>query len=200
MFGVPLNKITETPAGSPYSYRDIGKRATHAMNYMVGSKKLKDLINEYVPKMRFRQIDAERFIAVFMQLRPGVVRWWMKIQTHLISITTLMNPYGRPRTFLDRFDNELVRKAVAFLPQSTAADHINGALHRIETRLSSMSKSNVLLQVHDSIGGQCRPEDLKAVEAIVVEEMKKDLPLEWNNNMLKVPAEFKSGATWKDCK
>ena len=57
-----------------------------------------------------------------------------------------------------------------------------------------------MLQVHDSIGGQCRPEDLKAVEAIVVEEMKKDLPLEWNNNTLKVPAEFKSGATWKDCK
>tara|TARA_R100000808_G_scaffold579_3_gene2961 strand:- start:752 stop:3097 length:2346 start_codon:yes stop_codon:yes gene_type:complete len=200
LFGVPLNQVNETPAGSPYSYRDIGKRATHAMNYMVGSKKLKNLINEYVPKMRFRQIDAERFIAVFMQLRPGVVRWWMKIQTHLKSNTTLRNPYGRPRTFLDRFDNELIRKAVAFLPQSTAADHINKALHKIESRLNSIPKSNVLLQVHDSIGGQCRPEDLEIVEAIVIEEMEKSLPLAWNNETLKVPAEFKSGATWKDCK
>ena len=30
--------------------------------------------------------------------------------------------------------------------------------------------------------------------------MKRELPLTWNNNALTVPAEFKSGATWKDCK
>tara|TARA_R100000008_G_scaffold20429_1_gene10650 strand:- start:1694 stop:2041 length:348 start_codon:yes stop_codon:yes gene_type:complete len=115
----------------------------------------------------------------------------------------MRTPYGRQRIFLDRWGDQLHRAAVAFVPQSTAADHINASLARIEARLDSIPEASVLLQVHDSVAGQCRVGDLDQVKAIVCEEMEKPIPTGfgyyWEGELI-IPADFASGPNWKACK
>ncbi len=200
LFHIDPSQVGKPIIGSQYTYRDVGKRATHAMNYMVGAGKLKELMNEYVPELPFSLQQSKDFIDTFKRQRPKLVQWWGQIINHLRQDRKIITPFGRQRIFLDRWGDQLHRAAVAFIPQSTAADHINSALVRIEARLEDIPDANVLLQVHDEIAGQCRPEVLPEVEAIVIEEMEKKLPLDWHGEPLVVPAEFKSGQNWKECK
>ena len=203
LFKIPASDVRNPVVGTHYTYRDIGKRASHAINYMVGPGKLKDLMNEYVPNMKFSLNDARRFIDSFKTLRPGIHKWWISTIQHLKTNRVMRTPYGRQRVFLDRWGDQLHRAAVAFVPQSTAADHINAALARIELRLESLPEASVLLQVHDSVAGQCKPEDLEHVRSIVCEEMEKPIPkgfgYYWEDELV-IPADFASGSNWKSCK
>ena len=203
LFRIPESQARDPVQNTQYTYRDIGKRASHAINYMVGPGKLKDLMNEYVPQMQFTMQNSRRFIDSFKTLRPGIHKWWINIIQHLKSDRVMRTPYGRQRIFLDRWGDQLHRAAVAFVPQSTAADHINAALARIEIRLDSIPEADVLLQVHDSIAGQCRAGDLALVKSIVCEEMEKPIPkgfgYYWENELI-IPADFASGPNWKSCK
>ena len=203
LFRIPEDQVRNPVVGTHYTYRDIGKRASHAINYMVGPGKLKDLMNEYVPDMKFSLNDARRFIDSFKTLRPGIHKWWINTIQHLKTNRVMRTPYGRQRVFLDRWGDQLHRAAVAFVPQSTAADHINAALARIELRLESLPEASVLLQVHDSVAGQCKPEDLEHVRSIVCEEMEKPIPkgfgYYWEDELV-IPTDFASGPNWKSCK
>ena len=201
LFNIGITRVQDVIPGSTKTYRDVGKTATHAMNYKVGPGKLKDMMNEAVPSLKFTLKDAYHFMDTFKKLRPGVARWWIRIDEHLKNTRKMITPYGRQRFFQDRLGDQLLRAAVAFIPQSTAADHINKALVAIEARCKvAIPSANVLLQVHDSIGGECYPADVERVKSIVIEEMERPLPLMWREHQLVVPAEFASGPSWKDCK
>ena len=200
LFGISEAEVHDKISGSHYSYRDVGKRASHAINYKIGPKKLKDLMNEYVPTLEFSMRDANQFIQSFKDLRPGITLWWGKIAGELRRERTHYNIFGRRRVFLGRAGEDLIRAAVAFFPQSAAADHINRAIVRIESRLKDVEGAEILLQVHDSVAGQCYPESLDSVRKIVIEELEQPLPIEYNNNPLIIPADFASGNSWKECK
>jgi len=178
----------------------VGKRASHAINYKIGPKKLKDLMNEYVPSLEFKMGDANQFIQSFKDLRPGIALWWSKIAGELRNERTHYNIFGRRRVFLGRAGEDLIRAAIAFFPQSAAADHINRAITRIEARLRDVEGAEILLQVHDSVAGQCYPDSLERVKAIVIEELEAPLPIEFDGIKLVVPADFATGKNWKDCK
>ena len=200
LFGIDEAEVRNQISGSHYSYRDVGKRASHAINYKIGPKKLKDLMNEYVPSLEFKMGDANQFIQAFKDLRPGIALWWSKIAGELRNERTHYNIFGRRRVFLGRAGEDLIRAAVAFFPQSAAADHINRAITRIEARLRDVEGAEILLQVHDSVAGQCYPDSLERVKAIVIEELEAPLPVEFDGIELVVPADFATGKNWKDCK
>ena len=200
LFGIAEDDVRTQIADSHYSYRDVGKRASHAINYKIGPKKLKDLMNEYVPSLEFKMGDANKFIQAFKDLRPGIALWWSKIAGELRNERTHYNIFGRRRVFLGRAGEDLIRAAVAFFPQSAAADHINRAITRIEARLRDVEGAEILLQVHDSVAGQCYPDSLERVKAIVIEELEEPLPIEFDSIKLVVPADFATGKNWKDCK
>lgn len=206
LFGIPREKAGKERTGislipgSTHTYRDIGKRATHAINYKIGPRKLREMLNELVPSMRFSEADAKGFIRKFGELRPGLVKWWSQVEKSLHRSRVLRTPFGRRRQFLQRLGDTTYRAAIAFLPQSTAADHVNRALSRVERRLEAIPGASVLLQVHDSIGGQCRPGDRDRVKEIVIEELMTPLPLEFRGIPLVIPAEFNSGPNWGKCK
>ena len=203
LFRIPEHKVHDPIEDTQYSYRDVGKRASHAINYKIGPRKLKELMNEYVPTLPFSESDAIRFIESFKDLRPGITKWWndVFIQLKQPPERQLRNIFGRRRVFLSRMDDNLHRAAIAFLPQSAAADHINKSLVAIEQKLrATVPTASVLVQVHDSIGGQCYPNDLDLVKAIVTTEMELPLPIEFEGTPLIVPADFGSGSNWKECK
>tara|TARA_R100001244_G_scaffold11141_2_gene13234 strand:- start:1795 stop:4056 length:2262 start_codon:yes stop_codon:yes gene_type:complete len=198
LFGVRVDRNTLVPGTDVY-YRDVGKTATHAMNYMIGPINLARHIDAQFPQLNFKVPLARKFIKEFETMYPFVVSWWGDIYAHLKKSRVIVNAYGRRRVFLDRPNSDKMHKdAVAHLPQSTAADHINLSLVNVESRLVSLDGAVVLLQTHDEIAGECYPGDLDKVKEIVVEEMTKPLPLFWNGIQLIVPAEFGSGPNWMD--
>lgn len=199
LFGRAIDKTTRIPGTDKY-YRDVGKMATHAMNYMIGPVNLQRTISADFPELNFTVSQARKFIATFEELFPGVVRWWRRIIAHLRTVRVVVTPFGRRRVFLGRYNDQLHKAAIAYLPQSTAADHINLSLVNIERRLLDIPGSDVLLQTHDEIAGQCFPEDLERLKKVVVEEMEMPLPISYKGQPLIVPADFESGPSWKDCK
>jgi len=206
LFGVGLENVHDTIPGSTYSYRDLGKRATHAMNYGVGAGKLSDMLNEQVPALRLTKQDGQRFIDTFFTLRPGLKRWHTRIARDLEASREVHTVYGMRRIFFGQAkggsiaDSDLHRAAIAFEPQHMAAVHLNTALTRVEARITPIREAALLLQVHDEMAGQCRPEDLATVRAIVIEEMERPLPLTWKQHPLLVPADFSTGTNWQEAK
>lgn len=200
LFGVGIDEVHNPIPGSTYSYRDLGKRATHAINYGVGPGKLVEMMKEAVPTMPFTMQDGKRFIQTFRDLRPGLARWQKQIERNLDYTRETRSVYGQRRVFLDKRGDVLTRAAIAHTPQHMAAAHILRTLSAVEKRLAPIPQADLLTQVHDSIGGQCRPEDLDEVRAIVIEEMEKPIPLEYKGTVLVVPADFASGPNWAKCK
>lgn len=192
-----------------YKYRDIGKRVIHSCNYMATAYSLQRTVNTKFPGFPFTFHDAKRNESIFKSHRHGVVGWWGRVEQNLAKNRLIITPFGRRRWFLDRWDKEkrLVRTAVAHIPQSTTADHINRAIYLIEEEMERLRqakklhpKTHIKMQVHDEVNGQAHPDDLELVKEIVVNAMEMPMPLEWDGIPLIVPAEFESGETWKDCK
>jgi DNA polymerase I-like protein with 3'-5' exonuclease and polymerase domains len=200
LFGIAIQRVHDTIPGSTYSYRDLGKRATHAINYGVGPGKLVEMMKEAVPTMPFTPADGKRFISSFMALRPGLGKWHKSIERDLAATRSFLSVYGQRRLFLSKAGDVLTRAAIAHTPQHMAAAHILTALAKVERDTAHIPQTSVLIQVHDSIGGQSRPEDLDEVRTIVINAMEQPLPISWRGHQLIVPAEFASGANWAQCK
>jgi uracil-DNA glycosylase family 4 len=203
LFRIPEDRVHELVPGTTKSYRDIGKRVTHGWGYWMGARTLQTHINDAVPEMAFTERDGHRFLQTLDSLRPGVAAWRLRTVEELRHSRTLWTPYGRPRAFMglwrgtDGIPNDLHREAVAHRPQSCAADHMHGALIRVEKRLQDI-QGDLLLYTHDALAGQCTPDSEDHVKALVCEEISRPAPLVWQGHDLVIPAKFASGTSWKD--
>ena len=118
----------------------------------------------------------------------------------------IYTPSGRRRVFLDKWPDrvkpgehpELFRNLTAHWGQSLAADHINSCLSKVEQDLPEGAE--LLIQAHDELAGQCRPEALEETYKIVTKHMESPLPIEHKGRPLIVPAEFAYGPSWGQCK
>jgi hypothetical protein len=54
--------------------------------------------------------------------------WWAEIDDKLRRDRILITPYRRKRTFLGLWNDDLLKEATAYVPQSTVGDHMNGAV------------------------------------------------------------------------
>ena len=107
---------------------------------------------------------------------------------------TLTTPFGRKRRFFDRYGDDLLRAAVAYIPQSTASDHINRAAVRIYPQLPE--SSNILLQVHDEIVIQAKTCDVDRVVDLAKRELSTPIPIDGKDVI--IPIDIQVGDNWKD--
>lgn len=148
---------------------------------------------------------AKRMEALFSRLYPRTARWWVEIGQEGFSRGYLVNPFGRRRDFFGRTDSagaqEMVqremiavrREMIAYGPQSANADALNSALANLFER-HDPDLLRVLLQVHDEILGDCKPEDRERVRAVVAETM--EFSTEINGRTLMIPTEISFGLNW----
>jgi hypothetical protein len=54
--------------------------------------------------------------------------WWAEIDDTLRRTRCLVTPYRRKRMFFGLWNDDLLKEATAYVPQSTVADHMNGAV------------------------------------------------------------------------
>lgn len=172
-----------------YTHRAWGKRLNHALNYGMGADKF-SLMTE-LPLSEARTL-VERYHEVY----PGIRRNFHEgIQRQLLRDRTLVNCFGRRRTFLDRKSSSLLKEAYSFIPQSNTADIINrwGVLpFYYEERFADVW---ILRQVHDSVDFQIPLRLGSHRIAEIIADMNTSLTqtLTWKHREFVIPAEFKVG-------
>lgn len=173
--------------------RDGSKTLGHGSNYY--GKPPTMAKHSHIP-----QPLVEHYQKVYFERFPELPRWhlWVIEQVQRYGeITTML---GRTRQFFGRpSDDATIREAIAFEPQSVAADYTNKALlqlHRQSLYSHRDLPITIFLQKHDELGFRYLEKDEDTVLPKVREAMVQNIELvspagitrQWN-----VPVELQSG-------
>ena len=111
--------------------RYIGKRYNHASAYRMKYMRAAQVINKDSDKPPYVTVTLteSKMFSERWHAKYNLKGWWADIENRLNSQgRTLTTVYGFRRTFYAAWGDELFKEATAFEPQSTVADHFNGAV------------------------------------------------------------------------
>lgn len=175
----------------------LGKKIRHAGNYDVGK-------HEAALQAKISELVAGRALEKFHKTNPNIrgVFHFETIEAIKNNDRELINPFGRRRTFLNRFGKEMFKEAYAFLPQSTVSDQLKFAMLRICKRLPNLI---VLCEMHDSFLAQIKINELKDnVFRIIKEELETEIDFRncsLPRGVLKIPCDIGiSEQNWNNMK
>lgn len=141
--------------GSTFTIRDLAKKINHAGSYGMGPKHLADLL-------RITIHVAIRLMKIKEKSAPKVAEWQKSVRRQAHTQGYLENPFGHRRAFWGVYEKkkdgtlgigEEANKALAFLPQSTAAGMLRATLVDLyEEQLHGELRGGFLLvPIHDAI-------------------------------------------------
>ena len=140
--------------------------------------------------------EAKKFIDHYFEVRKPIRQYLDKILTQAREQGFVETYFGRRRPTPDvKSSNFMVRssaeRAAMNMPiQGTEADLMKLAMIRLEDKLSGLA--DAILQVHDSILVECRPEDVQKVSEIMKAEMEGVCP----ELPIKLKVDVGTGANW----
>ena len=140
--------------------------------------------------------EAKKFIDHYFEVRKPIRQYLDKILTQAREQGFVETYFGRRRPTPDvKSSNFMVRssaeRAAMNMPiQGTEADLMKLAMIRLEDKLSGLA--DAILQVHDSILVECRPEDVQKVSEIMKAEMEGVCP----ELPIKLKVEVGTGVNW----
>jgi len=192
MFGKSIDQITKQE-------RTIGKRIRHAGNYGMSWRKLAEIME--IEGSKAREL-LELYHRAFPEIRDI---FHMKTEEIVKTHRLLRDAFGYPRTFNSlRIDQDDIREALAFYPQSTCTHTLNRALVRIWQETKDFDWLGLQFQIHDEIILVVRKQrDLleKAFE-ILDRAMTIQIPIKSLKSGKTIPLtlrkEYKIGMNWKD--
>lgn len=180
-------EIAKRPYYRDFSYRDQTKRLGHGTNYRGKPPHMSQILRVPLPMI-------QEFQHAYFRAFPGIPRWHAWVAAKLIRdgwITTFM---GRRRAFFGRrWEDETVRSAVAYEPQSSVADYLNTGLRNLWR--AQLPTLELMLQVHDAVAFQYDEER----EDELIPQVKKILQIEvplLHNRSLIIPTEAFVGWNW----
>ena len=194
-FPKDLLKAAKKLASAPFyrgkSRRDVSKTLGHGSSYCGKPPQMSKQSHIEVKLVEHYQ---EVFFAAF----PEIVKWhrWVAEQVQTKGeITTML---GRTRRFFGRpNDDATIREAVAYEPQSVAADYCNRALLRLHKLwLNEKFPAMIRLSKHDELVVSCDEALEEQVLTIMREQMEEHITLTAPNGIARdwfVPAECESG-------
>ena len=141
-----------------WSYRDLSKRGGHLTNY-VGQPRsnAKNLHVSIEVMTHFQRTYLKKFF--------GIKRMHTDVARELQTQSQITTPLGRKRLFFGRgYDDDILRKGVAYRPQSGVGDLLNLGMWRVWKYMRE--EVELLGQLHDAILFQY--DDDPAVERRVI--------------------------------
>ena len=177
------------------SQRAWGKRSNHSFNY--GMRHVGMALRYIIPEPQ-----ALILYNSYHRQYPGIKNYYNWVVNDLrMNGRTLVNPFGRRRTFMGRWGQDLFREAYSFIPQSTTADIINrrGLLY-ISKNEEFFEGLQLLSQVHDSIVFQMPVSAGFVRMAQMLNAIKDALqtPVTFKDREFVIPADVKCGFNLKD--
>lgn len=140
--------------------------------------------------------EAKKFIDHYFEVRKPIRQYLDKILTQAREQGFVETYFGRRRPTPDvKSSNFMVRssaeRAAMNMPiQGTEADLMKLAMIRLEDKLSGLA--DAILQIHDSILVECKPEDVQKVSEIMKAEMEGVCP----ELPIKLKVDVGTGANW----
>lgn len=172
------------------TWRYYGKRTGHASNYDMG-------VNTFALQNELKQNDAKFLLESYHQLFPEIrANYQSMIRAMLMQNRTVTNLYGRNRTFMGEWGDDMFKAAYAQLPQSTVADHINEhGLSHIYYDQENYGQVELVNQVHDSVGFWIPLSAGWLEHARILQRIRNNLerPLSWHGRSFTVPVDLTMG-------
>lgn len=184
-------KLASNPFYRGKSRRDVSKTLGHGTSYCGKPPQMSKHSHIEVKLI-------EHYQQVFFEAFPEIAKWhqWVVEQVQTKGeITTML---GRTRRFFGRpNDDATIREAVAYEPQSVAADYCNQALLRLHKLwLNEKFPATIRLSKHDELVVSCNESLEEQVLGIMREQMEEHItlvsPAGEKRNWF-VPAECESG-------
>ena len=126
-------------SGKQDSNRPKAKAGVHLTNYG-------GTVPVLASTLGITRAEAERFQARYFDAYPEVKQWHDRILDELQTRRYVENVFGYRRFYFDRIDN-LLKEALAWIPQSSVAIAVNLGIQRVR---KTLPWAEFLLQVHDS--------------------------------------------------
>ena len=182
-------KLASAPFYRGKSRRDVSKTLGHGTSYCGKPPQMSKHSHIEIKLI-------EHYQAVFFEAFPEIAKWhrWVAEQVQTVGeITTML---GRTRRFFGRpNDDSTIREAVAYEPQSVAADYCNRALLRLHN-MGNKFPAVIRLSKHDELVVSGKGENEGLILDIMREQMEERITLVAPNGMRRewfVPAEAESG-------
>ena len=179
IFGVTQDKVKK-------SQRQIAKALVHGANYGIGHVRFSKIVGQ--PEGRARELLNQ-----YHSLYPCLQLWHAKIRDQIGKTRTLTTPFGRKRMFFGRWSEDLVREAIAYVPQSTVGDLLNLGIIRCWNALPP--EWDMLMQNHDSVVVQL-PKDTPDMHIWKFFKHYFEIPIEVNGTRCMVPMDIQIGKNW----
>lgn len=181
------------------TYRDLAKRLGHGTNYFGTPRTM--AMHTKVDQPLIEDFQYQYFVNAFPAIGSTnkkdlrAVNWHNWTREQLRTKAHLITPFGRRRFFWGRWsEDETLRAAIAYSPQSMTADEIDIGLLRV---FRDERPVMLLAQVHDSILFQY-PEHLEdEILPWLIEALRVELSLA-RDRPFSVPTEAKVGWNWGD--
>jgi len=180
--GFPLHDDNSQRWGVP---RQIAKSCVHAANYGVTPYGL-------ARNLGIKESLATYIIDDWFSRHPGVRQWHTRIERQLMERRYVENRFGYRRFYFDRIEN-LLKEALAWIPQSTVAIATNLGIRRV---VHNVRWAQFLLQTHDSAGFQWPSTQTPEAKVLIPKFMQISIPY---SRPLTIKAEPKIGPSWGAC-
>ena len=181
-------KIANQKFYRQFSRRDLSKRLGHGSNYL-GKP-------EHMAKQTHIPVNLVRhYQDVYFEAFPEIPLWHQWTIEQVMTkqeLTTIL--FNRTRQFFNRpTDDATIREAVAYVPQSMAADYTNKALLELhKAAVHGNLPVTIFLQKHDELGFRYAEKDESLVIPRVCDIMEQSFVLtdpEGNKREWSVPVE-----------
>lgn len=169
--------------------RQTFKGFAHGTNYLGTAKGLAERFGLSVH-------EAERTQKWYFDRFSEIKKWHDHLRDQIFKRKYIKNPFGYRFNIIDRIDQSTMNAAAAWIPQSTVACLINRAYELIDR---TMPEVRILLQVHDSLGGEYPISKAEHYRQAIVKAAEIALP--YPGDPLVIPVGIKvSQKSWGDCK
>lgn len=189
----PLEELVETHPkywdhrGPRKFKREFAKVFGHATDYLGKAKTVAEHTGRLVG-------EVERAQRLYFGRYPGIQKWHTRIIEQVKKHRFVENAFGYRWYIFDRIDDQLMPKAVAWIPQSTVGILINKIWINFYKNIKDVQ---VLLQVHDSLAGQFPTHRKALILPQMLEQSKVIIPYA---DPLIIPVGIKtSDVSWGDC-
>jgi uracil-DNA glycosylase len=166
--------------------REFSKVFCHGTNYVGGIRTMAQNTGRTMH-------EIDRAQKIWFGAHPGIKRWHQEIELQINKRRYVENKFGYRWYIFDRLDN-ILPEAVAWIPQSTVSIVIN------KIWMNHYEKApwiDVLLQVHDSLGGQFPA--YRKEEAIKLLQENARVVIPYDDPLIIPTSIGTSEASWGDC-
>lgn len=192
-----LNKFISKDESNVTEYQ-LGKRIAHAKSYGMGPITFrKNVLQESQGEILLSTQDCKHFLTMFEKLFPEIIEWQERLKEQVIKNRVLYNLFGYPREFTGRWNMELEREALSYIPQST----VGVLTSLVFTDLEHLSHTtepglDVLVNVHDAVVGQHLESEVERICRHTMDLFKRPLTAP-SGETFYMKSEAMVGKTWK---